>query len=496
MATSDRHPSSRLFVAVLAALILTGACGDADDELEGAETTVTTAATTATTSARTTSTTAATETDASVVPVRAQLDWVVGLLNDGDEVTTEEIEQRFSPAFLAEVPADQLVALIPQLYGIAAPPYSVESFEPADDGLAAGAVLLGIDNRRLAVELVVADSAPNQIEGLLLEPADLEFPAPITVAAIDDRLSELAPQSSLGVFNVTDGSCSAVHEIRSEVTIVLGSVFKLWVLAALANEIDEGRASWDETMVVTDQLRSTPNGEIYALETGTEVSLQRLAEAMISISDNTATDMLLDRVGRRAVEAVLAPSGVADPDANTPMLSTGNLFALKFVADAPNADDYRALDEADRRSLLEELDRGVLPWVNSELAWSELLETTNAEGLGTDEPRDLDIEWFATAADLCRTLVHLSDLAETPGLEPVASILELGEGGGLPFDRDRWPTIRFKGGSEPGVVAGAWWFEGSDGDRYVVAGGVANPAVAINDLDTVLLLASAIELIE
>ncbi len=514
MATSDRHPSidhglrgrrvSRLLVAALAAATLATACGDADDASSEAETeetdTSTTIATTTTAPSSTTAASSADESaadaDSAAVPVRAQLDWVVGFLNDSGDVPTDELEQRFSPAFLAEVPADQLAALVPQLFSLAEPPYSVESFEPSGDGLAAEAILLGMDNRRLAVELVVAATAPNQIEGLLLTPAELEFPSPITVDAIDDRLSELAPQSSLGVYDVTDGVCSAVHEIRTDATIVLGSVFKLWVLAALAHEVDEGRASWDETMLVTDQLRSTPNGDIYEMETGTEVSLQRLAEAMISISDNTATDMLLDRVGRPAVEAVLEPSGVADPGANIPMLSTGNLFALKFVPEAPNADDYRVLDETGRRALLEELDGAVLPWVGLELALNELLETTNADGLSTDEPRGFDIEWFATAADLCRTLVYLSELAETPGLEPVASILELADGGGLPFDRDRWPTVRFKGGSEPGVVAGAWWFEGPDGDRYVVAGGVANPDTAVNDLDTVLLLGSAIELIE
>ena len=126
---------------------------------------------------------------------------------------------------------------------------------------------------------------------------------------------------------------------------------------------------------------------------------------------------------------------------------------------------------------------------------SELREAMNADGVALTEPRDLDVEWFATAGDLCRTLVHLAEVAEQPGLEPVAEILEINAGQGIPFDRERWPVVRFKGGSEPGVLAGAWWFEGDDGSRHVVVGGVANPDAALPELDVVLTLASAIELV-
>lgn len=429
-------------------------------------------------------------------PARAQLDWFVTALNSDEPPTVEEIEARFSPTFLAEVPVDQIIGTTAAVADLVELPLVVQSFEPSTDGLMGMAVLVGADGGGLSVQLVVAPDTPHLIEGLGVVPADLEFPDFTDIGALDERLSELAPQSALGVYNVTDGSCAAVHELRSDASMPLGSVFKLWVLAALADEIAEGRASWDETVTVTDELRSSPGGDIYSLDTGTEVSLERLAEAMISISDNTATDLLMDRLGRDAVEAAMVRAGMTDPAANTPMLSTGNLFALKFVAAAPNATDYLVLDEAERRSLLIELDEATLPWVGSETALAELAGGSNADGVPNSVPRDLDVEWFANTSDLCRTLVHLDDVAQTPGLETVASILEINPGSGLPFDREIWPTIRFKGGSEPGVLAGAWWFEGADGQRYVVAGGLANPTVALDELNAILTVSSAIQLVE
>jgi len=314
------------------------------------------------------------------------------------------------------------------------------------------------------------------------------------VEEIDLALAEFGPGYSLGVYEIVGGECNAVHEIRPGEQIVLGSVFKLWVLAALADEITNGRATWDETVMVTDELRSSPDGEVFPLETGTEISLQRLAELMISISDNTATDLLINRLGRDTVEAAIERSGVADPSLNVPLLSTSNLFTLKFAPQEPNTQDYLALDEPGRRNLLEQLDASVIPWLGLDPA--DLVGIENADGVPIDEPRDLDLEWFATADDLCQTFVHLDDLANTDGLEPVARALEINPGGGIPFDMSRWPTIRFKGGSEPGVAAGAWWLEGADGEQFVVAGGVANPDAALDELNAVLTLASAVQLVE
>ncbi len=392
------------------------------------------------------------------------------------------------------MPAAQISQFAASLASLAEPPYTVEQFDSDEAGLSGQGLLLGSDGRSLTVDIAVGARSPNLIEGLFVGPSEFEFPEFSSVEEIDVALAEFGPGYSLGVYEIVGDECNAVHEIRPGEQIVLGSVFKLWVLAALADEIANGRATWDETVMVTDELRSSPDGEVFPLETGTEISLQRLAELMISISDNTATDLLINRLGRDTVEAAIGRSGVADPSLNVPLLSTSNLFTLKFAPQEPNTQDYLPLDEPGRRSLLEQLDASVIPWLGLDPA--DLVGIENADGVPIDEPRDLDLEWFATADDLCQTFVHLDDLANTDGLEPVARALEINPGGGIPFDTSRWPTIRFKGGSEPGVAAGAWWLEGADGEQFVIAGGVANPDAALDELNAVLTLASAVQLVE
>ncbi len=497
------HVHPQLLVLTVASLLLLAACStdDGDDAGDAVGSSSATEAPTPTespivessvTEPRPTETPAPAGTEVALgdTPAEAQLGWFVAALNADGPPEVAEVEDRFSEIFLSQIPAETIPATVSSAFAAGEAPYRVVEVQPAADGQSAEAIVEGANQVRFGVQIAVELAEPHRITGLLISPLDIEFPTPITVDAIDDRLTDLGDTSAVALYDVTDGTCDAVHQIRPETAIPLGSVFKLWVLAELANQVATGDAAWDETVPVVDSLRSSPDGEIFFRETGTEITLAELAEAMIAISDNTATDHLIDRLGREEVEAALDRIGIADPAANQPLLSTGNLFQLKFVAAPPNAADYRALDEAGRRALLAELDDAVLPWV----ADPDALDLVNGDGVPIDQPRDLDVEWFATPADLCRTMVHLAELAETPGLEPVAEILELNPGL-TNFDRDRWPTIRFKGGSEPGVVAGAWWFEGEDGSRYVVAGGVSDADDPVGELDGVLVVASIIELV-
>ena len=71
---------------------------------------------------------------------------------------------------------------------------------------------------------------------------------------------------------------------------------------------------------------------------------------MIAISDNTATDLLIDAVGRDAVEAALVTAGHAAPELNRPFLTPRELFVLKL--DDALRSDYLIAAETGRRELL------------------------------------------------------------------------------------------------------------------------------------------------
>ena len=100
---------------------------------------------------------------------------------------------------------------------------------------------------------------------------------------------------------MTNGSCQPVHSIDPGTPAPLGSAFKLYVLEALATAIASGKVDWTQPLTVTAQLKSLPSGELQTEPDGTKVSVQDAAAKMISISDNTAADMLINLVaGRRS----------------------------------------------------------------------------------------------------------------------------------------------------------------------------------------------------
>jgi Beta-lactamase enzyme family len=239
--------------------------------------------------------------------------------------------------------------------------------------------------------------------------------------------------------------------------VPIASVFKLWVLDALARSIASGSTSWDDSIAIRNDLRSDPSGQVFHYPEGQSVSVERMAELMISISDNTAADHLIGLLGRGAVEAVireLAPDGA---DRTVPFLSTADMGRLKFAHPGLGR-EYLTLDPIHRRDFLSKLPaRGPLPSDASTLAELDL-----------ETPSFVDeIEWFASAADLCRTVADLAKLSRKPGLEAVGTILSINSGM-PPAQAAFWESVWFKGGSEPGVVALVYRLTRKEVDRVVV----------------------------
>ncbi len=91
--------------------------------------------------------------------------------------------------------------------------------------------------------------------------------------------------------------------------VVSASVFKIPVLLELTVQAADGRLSLtDRLRVGTDRRVLGPTG-LSALLDDVEMSVRDLAQLMMSVSDNTATDVLLELVGCDAVNRRLAELG-------------------------------------------------------------------------------------------------------------------------------------------------------------------------------------------
>lgn len=111
------------------------------------------------------------------------------------------------------------------------------------------------------------------------------------------------------------------------------STFKVYILAELFRQAQEGKFKMSDRHVLTDEVKSIGSGVLYNLQAGLSPTLQDYATLMMIISDNTATDFLFDFVGRDNIKKnVLEPLGLSKTKCDYPCKK---LIAIYYEAEGP-----------------------------------------------------------------------------------------------------------------------------------------------------------------
>ncbi len=327
----------------------------------------------------------------------------------------------FSDAFLAQVSPDQITERLAQWtdqYG---------AFVQVEGENSPFTVRLA--NATISAEISLDNAG--RIIGLFFHP-----PAPI-VATVDEAVAQFAElPGDVSLLVLRDGEEVAAH--NADDALAVGSAFKLAVLAALRDQINAGDHSWDEVVALDPANKSLPSGILQDWPDGSPLTVHTLATLMISISDNTAADTLINLIGRAAAEAYGGD--------NQPFLTTQEATKLKATPNADLLAEYAAGDEVAKRQVLDELTNQPLP------ALANLVTTPT-----------LDVEWFLTPGQLCDLMAQVQDLdvmtvSAGPAISNAGSQAATG-----------WSRIAFKGGSEIGVLNLTYWLEDADGGAYCVA---------------------------
>ncbi|MEZ4498039.1 MAG: serine hydrolase [Thermomicrobiales bacterium] len=416
-------------------------------------------------------------------PAGQQMAWVVSIINGEREIADSTgIEANFAPSFLDILPASDLIATFQQLQAALAP-LEVTEIVGLETPLMLNVVTSTRDGSQIVVSISVEDGDDHLIDGLLFAPYDqqeIEFPTFGSWEEVSDALASDSGSFGISVSHLNGEDLEPVNQVQEDVAFAIGSLFKLYVLAAVVTTIEAGDLAWSDEIEVVEEYLSYPSGVTQSEPLGTMISVEVLASRMISISDNTATDLLLHHIGRDAVEQALGTLGNSVPELNRPFLSTREMFLLK-LGDEDTRNAFVAANEADRRAQLDELSRASLPPIADVVAW------TSPVAIDT-------IEWFATVRDIEHALLWLRDAWARPGLEPVKDIMMANLG--VPFDRDIWSQVAFKGGSEPGVLALGWLLERSDGEVFTFALAVNDPTTPLDQEGITLTAGGAVALLE
>ncbi len=133
---------------------------------------------------------------------------------------------------------------------------------------------------------------------------------PVTVR--QDLRSLFSSRGAEGFLHAVDLATGAEVGLDEEEPVVAASVFKIWVLLELCRQAFGGEGSLTERIRVASEDRVLGPTGLSVLLDEAELSVRDLAASMMSVSDNTATDVLMARVGLDRIQEGLRRLGLVN----------------------------------------------------------------------------------------------------------------------------------------------------------------------------------------
>ena len=362
----------------------------------------------------------------------------------------------FDPHFQTAVPEPQFRSFSAGLIAQYGKPVAID--RPTRTHGRSGTVLLRFERGVATVLLDVGAATDARVTGLRV--------TGVTVAndSFDKVAAEIAALPGQTGFLVAELDGTTVRPLASAAPdrqFAVGSTIKLYILDELAVQVAAGKRRWSDVVPLSHLSFSSAATANWPV--GTPVTLQTLANWMISVSDNGATDTLIHLIGREPIEARMRAAGHKDPSRNIPLLTTVEAFALKGDNFADLRLHFLRGDDTAQRRLIEDNRKRLI--------------LANVDGVSfTEGPRFIDsLGWFASPNDIARLMADL----RARGSKPLLAAMTINNGVG-PVAAADWSYLGYKGGSENGVLSMSLLGQRkSDGKWFVVTASWNNPAANV-----------------
>jgi beta-lactamase class A len=138
-------------------------------------------------------------------------------------------------------------------------------------------------------------------------------------------------------WGINDGGLPAI-EFNADELFPTASTIKVPVLYELYKQVEEGKIDLAQRIELKPEHLIPGSGVLQDLNFGIAPTVRDLAVLMIVVSDNTATDMLFDLVGRENVQATMHSLGLTN--IHIPFNLRYMLYALAGVDPADPANTY------------------------------------------------------------------------------------------------------------------------------------------------------------
>jgi len=123
---------------------------------------------------------------------------------------------------------------------------------------------------------------------------------------INAKLRGFQGQVSLYAKNLDTGASYSLH---GDQPVRTASTIKLPIMAECFAEASEGKLNLSEALILTADEKVPGSGLLQEFSDGDRLPMSDVIDLMIVVSDNTATNMILERIGGNAVNARMAQLG-------------------------------------------------------------------------------------------------------------------------------------------------------------------------------------------
>ena len=168
-----------------------------------------------------------------------------------------------------------------------------------------------------------------------------------------------------------EGGCALM--MNESMPMLAASVIKIPVMVEAFRQFESGKLSPEETHKLVDAEKMPSCGALNRMHAGLEVTMRDLVELMIILSDNTATNILIDRLGISHVNETMQGLGLKQT------VLRRKLFDMEGKAKGLE----NTVGARDIGLLLEKMYRGELV---SEAASAQMLEILKSQKLNGKMP--------------------------------------------------------------------------------------------------------------
>ncbi|MBP7796928.1 MAG: serine hydrolase [Elusimicrobiales bacterium] len=337
----------------------------------------------------------------------------------------------FDKSFFTAISEDEIVKILKELYKQNGSVVSITTVTYRSE--LSGDFLFHTD-KEYAIPVSITINKNGKVTSLFFKPS---FGKTLSFNDITKKFESLPYESKAMLVERYDNITDKMYSLNEDMPIAVGSSFKLYILAYII----ENKLSWSKVINILPSDRSLPSGRMQLYPDNAPVTLFSLTEAMISQSDNTATDTLIRFIGREKLEKFIN-SFSEKKDLNVPLLKTSELFKIKSSTDV--AEEYIRLDIKGKRKMLDEIK-------NKEI---------NIDSIDFSKPYLVNsLEWFFSPKDMCNIMSYFKGKND-----PYANTI-LSMNTGLDTKTAGYVWAGYKGGSESGVLSTTWFLKAND-DRY------------------------------